>query len=721
MTRRELGRLLLIGGIGVAFGGCAQRSGPEVLSPQWWVELHRDGRIRMLTKRVEMGQGAHTGLRTLLGEELDVDPARIEIVQVSSDPRYGEIITGGSFTVAGWQERMRRAGATARHMLVEAAAGRWRVPATELTTHDGWISHANSGRRIAYGELVESAARLPAPAATALQLKPPHTWRYIGKPGAIAHHDAIVAGRAKYGIDVRLPGMCFAVLERAPVLGARLASFDDSESRRVPGFIKAVELRGNAWPSKNHCRDSVAVVANDSWAAQRARDVLRVTWDNGDRPILDTSTMFEVLNEHVARPGNVSLQRGNAERAGDTLHAHFEQPYLAHAPMEPPNATARFAAGRMEVWSGNQRQTRMKDAIVRELGLPPEQVIVHGELIGGSFGRRLEIDYGLEVAKLAHVLDRPVQVLWTRSDDLQFGLYRAGSVHRLSGVVDVNGDIKRLEHRFAADSVMLQQEPQEISAEGADWTLATPLICFPYEVPNLQFEHHAVKPMAPCAWWRGTYWNNVTTAVECFLDELAERAGQDPLAFRLRHLRSDQRRDFVVTQQVSMPFDPARLRGVLDAVASSSGWNQPVAAGHARGLACGLYDSPSCYAAVVVEAQFVGGVPVLSSAWVAVDVGIVVNPEIVKAQAISGFVFGASAALHEKVTWKAGRVEQSGFADYPPLRMSECPRIEVILVPSDNGICGIGEIVTPAAMAAVSNAVSRLTSKRIRRWPITQV
>jgi isoquinoline 1-oxidoreductase beta subunit len=374
----------------------------------------------------------------------------------------------------------------------------------------------------------------------------------------------------------------------------------------------------------------------------------------------------------------------------------------------------------MEVWSGTQRQTRMKDAIVNELGLKPEQVVIHAELIGGSFGRRLEIDYGVEAAKLAHVLDRSVQVLWTRSDDLKFGLYRPGSVHRLRADVDDSGAITRIEHRFAADSVFLQQEPAEISPEGADWTLATPLICFPYEVPNLRFEHHAVKPMAPCAWWRGTYWTNVTTAVECFIDELADAAVQDPLQLRLRHLRSDEKREFVITDKVSMPFDPARLRGVLDAAATGSHWNQPVAAGHARGLACGLYDSPSCYAAVIAEAQLVDGVPRLTSAWVAIDVGIVINPEIVKAQAISGFVLGASAVLHEQITWNAGRIEQGGFEDYSPLRMSECPRIEVILVPTDNGICGVGEIVTPAAMAAVTNAISRLTGTRVRRWPIRQ-
>lgn len=724
MTRREFSRLLVIGGVGVAFGGCGRQSSTACLSPQWWVELHSDGRTRMLTKRVEMGQGAHTGLRTLLGEELDVDPAGIEVVQVPSDSRFGEIVTGGSFTVAGWQERMRRAGATARLMLLQAAAQFLRVPVAELTTFNGSIEHAASGRKIAYAELIESAARLPTPSPASVHLKPAHSWRYIGKPGPIAYHDHIVTGRAQYGIDLRLPGMCFAVLERAPVIGARLVSFDDAEARRIPGFIKAVALRGNTWPNHDYCRDAVAVVANNSWAAQRARSVLRVSWDTGAGPLVDTTTMFTVLEEHVARAGAVSLNVGDVRLANQSrlqLEVQYRQPYLAHAPMEPPNAAARFAAGRMEVWSGTQRQTRMKDAIVRELGLAPEQVIVHAELIGGSFGRRLEVDYGLEAAKLAHALERAVQVLWTRSDDLKFGLYRSASVHRLRAAVDENGDMSRIEHRFAAESVMRQQLPAEISPDGADWTLATPLICFPYEVPNLRFEHHAVKPMAPCAWWRGTYWTNVTTAVECFIDELAEVAGQDPLAFRLRHLRTDRKREFVVTEQVRMPFDPARLRGVLNAVATSSGWTQPAAAGHARGLACGLYDSPACYAAVIAEARVVDGVPTLASAWIAVDVGVVVNPEIVKAQVTGGFLLGASAALQEKITWSAGEVEQRGFEDYSPLRMPECPRIEVVLVPGDNGICGVGEIVTPAAMAAVSNAVSRLTGKRVRCWPIRDV
>lgn len=717
VTRREFGRLLLVAGIGVAFGGCTDRSGATRLSPEWWVELHTDGRIRMLTKRVEMGQGAHVGLRTLLAEELDVQPDAIEIVQVVSDAKYGEIITGGSFTLAGWQERMRRAGATARHMLLEAAARSWRVPFGELATFEGTIEHAASGRKVAYREMVELAAQAPPPSPEAVHLKPQHAWRYIGKRTPMPYHPQIVSGRAQYGIDMRLPGMCFAVLERAPVLGARLIEFDDSDARRVKGFIATVALRGNRWPSEDHCRDAVAVVATNSWAAQQARDAVHVSWDYADAPLIDSATISNVFEEHIARPGIVSFERGdmNAPLESEAL---YHQPYLAHAPMEPPNATARFEGGRLEVWSGTQRQTRLQKAIVRELGIKAEDVIVHATLIGGSFGRRLEIDYGLEAAKLAQQLSRPVQVLWTRAEDLKFGLYRSGSLHRLRAAMDRDGRISHFEHRCVAESVMRQQQPAEITPDGADWTIATPLISLLYDVPNVRVEHHAVKPMVPCAWWRGTYWTQVTTAVECFMDELAERSAQDPLTLRLRHLESNQKREFVVNDKVRVPFDPARMRGVLNAVAASCGWNQSVAAGHARGLACGIYDSPECHAAVIAEARMVNGVPRLVAAYVAVDVGVVVNPEVVKAQAIGGFLMGASAALKEGLTWRAGRVQQSGFADYPILRMQECPRVEVVLVPSDSGICGVGEIVTPAAIAAVSNAVSRLTGNRIRRWPI---
>jgi isoquinoline 1-oxidoreductase beta subunit len=721
LTRRQLGQLILVGGIGLTFGGCARQPADRTLSPEWWLELHTDGRIRMLTKRVEMGQGAHTGLRTLLAEELDMNPESIEILQVPSDPKYGEIITGGSFTLAGWHERMRRVGATARYMLLQAAAKRWRVPVAELTTLDGFVQHPASRRRAAYRGFVAAAAELSPPAPESIALKPSTTWRYIGKSGAIAYHDKIVGGAAKYGIDVRLPGMCFAVLERAPAVGARLVAFDDTAARHTPGFIAAVALKGNAWPSHDYCRDAVAIVATNSWAAQQARNRLQVTWDSAPTASIDTPSIFKLFEERVARTGVVSFERGDvaiARHQHVRLEAQYQQPYLAHAPMEPPNATARVTDGRIEVWCGTQRQTRLKDAIVSALGVAAENVVVHAELIGGSFGRRLEIDYGVEAAKLASALGRPVQVLWTRSDDIRYGLYRSASVHRLAASLDDRGRMVSFEHRYVAESVLRQQEPEQLTSTGADWTLAAPLVALPYDVPNVRLEHHAVKPIVPCAWWRGTYWTNVTTAVECFIDELAERAGQDPLAFRLAHLSTGEKREFIVNETTRVPFDPTRMRAVLQAAAESSGWNLPVPEGHARGLACGIYDSPECHAAVVAEVRLREGVPTLVSAFIAIDVGIVVNPEIVRSQAMGGFVMGASAALREKITWKQGQVEQYGFENYPVLRMSDCPRIEVILVPSNHGICGVGEIVTPAAIAAVSNAVSRLMGKRTRSWPI---
>ena len=714
ITRRQFAQFVVLGGVGLTFASCDRAASSRPLSPAWWLELYADGRMRLLTSRVEMGQGAHTGLRTLLAEELDVDPDSLQIVQVPSDPRYGEIITGGSFTLAGWQERIRRAGATARYMLVQAAATRWAIPATEISTANGELSHSNSARRASYRDFVAAAAAGKVPAPESIQLKPPSAWRYIGKPGPIAHHAEIAAGAARYGIDFRLPGMCYAVLARAPIIGARLRRFDDSDARRVSGFIRTIALSGNGWPTLDHHRDAVAVVARDSWAAQTAREALRVEWDPGHRPALDTPTMFATLERECPRIANIA-------RAGlRYLEARYVQPYLAHAPLEPPNATAQYAHGRMEVWCGNQRQTRLKDAIVRELGLAPADVTVHATLIGGSFGRRLEIDYGLEAAKLAKALDRPVQLLWTREDDMRRALYRSGSVHRLAATLDRDGRIAMLTHSYAAESVLAQQEPEQLDGTGADWTLAAPLVSMFYDVPNVRLEHRPVQPMVPCAWWRGTYWNNVTAATECFMDELAQLAGEDPIAFRLRHLATDTKREFSVTPELRIPFDPTRMRRVLEALSRTELWSTPLTAGHARGVACGIYDSPECHAAVAVEMTMRNGEPSLHGATVVVDVGTAVNPSIVQAQAIGGFLMGASAALRERITWRNGSVEQRGFEDYPPLRMRDCPQVEVVIVPSDAGMCGVGEIVTPAAIAAVSNAASRLRGERIRSWPILQ-
>lgn len=722
-TRRQFAQFIVLGGLGLTFASCDRGAASRPLSPNWWLEVYADGAIRLLTSRVEMGQGAHTGLRTLLAEELDVEPDSLQIVQVPSDPRYGEIITGGSFTLAGWQERMRRAGATARHMLVQAAAKRWNVPVGEIATQAGELRHLASGRRAAYRDFVAAAASSAPPAPELVQLKAPSDWRYIGKAGPIAHHAEIAAGTARYGIDLRLPNMCFAVLARAPAIGARIVRFDDSEARRVHGFIKAVVLAGNTWPTLDYHRDAVAVVAGNSWAAQKAREALRLEWDFGARRDLNTQAIFATLDRECTRAGIVSREEGNVDsvpRSELRLEAHFTQPYLAHAPLEPPNATAQCEGGRIEVWCGNQRQTRLKDAIVRELGFAPENVAVHATLIGGSFGRRLEIDYGLEAAKLAKALERPVQLLWTREDDMRHALYRSGSVHRLAASLDRQGHIATFTHRYAAESVLAQQEPKEVSTDRGDWTIAAPLVSFLYDSPHVRMEHRPVAPMVPCAWWRGTYWNNVTAAVECFMDELAQLAGEDPLAFRLKHLAATGKREFVVTPDLRVPFDPARMRRVLEALGNSALWKAPRATGYARGVACGIYDSPECHAAVAVEMFMRDGVPCMRAATVVVDVGTVVNPSVVQAQAVGGFVMGASAALRERITWKHGEVEQQTFADYQLLRMQDCPPVEVVIVTSDAGICGIGEIVTPASIAAVTNAASRLLGRRIRSWPILQ-
>ncbi|MGH8175387.1 MAG: molybdopterin cofactor-binding domain-containing protein [Steroidobacter sp.] len=724
ITRREFAQWIVVGGVGLAFVGCRRMQTQRPLSPQWWLELHADGQIRMLTKRVEMGQGAHTGLRTLIAEELDVSPESIDIVQVPSDPEYGEIITGGSFTLAGWSERMRRAGATARHMLRQAAAERWNAPFAEVTTFDAHLNHEPSGRRLPYRECVSAAAASLAPPPETVALKPPHAWRYIGKPGPIAWHREIVQGTARYGVDVRLPGMCFAVLARAPVLGARLVKYDDATARRTPGFLKTIALAGNTWPNPDHCRDAVAVIAKNSWAAQRARAALIVEWDRGPRADVNTVSLLDELESLCARPGVISHEHGNVDAArmgaSRQLEALYRQPWLAHAPLEPPNATARVVNGRVEVWCGNQRQTRMKDAIVRTLDVKPEDVVVHASLIGGSFGRRLEIDYGVEAARLASELHQPVQVLWTREDDLKGGLYRSGSVHRLAASLDHTGRLRSFEHRYAAESVLRQQQPEQITEDGADWTLAAPLVALLYETPHARLEHRTSSPMTPCAWWRGTYWTHVTTAVECFMDELARISGQDPLAFRLAHLVSDEKREFVINNDTRVPFDPVRMRRVLNAVAERAGWSSPIPDDHARGLACGIYDSPECHAAVIAEMALRNGAPTLVGATVAIDIGTVVNPEVVRSQVMGGFVMGASAVLKEQITWRNGSVEQNGFHDYPIMRMDECPPIEVVIVASDAGFCGVGEIVTPAAMAAVSNAASRLLGRPIRSWPILQ-
>ncbi|HYE50922.1 MAG TPA: molybdopterin cofactor-binding domain-containing protein [Azospirillaceae bacterium] len=724
-TRRGFLRTLAVGAAGLAFAADVRATAAAAtFQPDLMLALDAAGRVRLTVRKVEMGQGAHAGLRAILAEELDLEPGRIELAQATSDPKFGQILTGGSFTAAGGWATLRLVGATARLMLVRAAAARWNEAPGRLATDGGAVLHPD-GRRLPYGDLVADAARQPRPAPDAVRPKERGRHRIVGTGagGVSPYHTEIVRGAARYGIDARLPGMLYASIERSPVIGGRAGGVDDAAARRVPGVVDVIALPGTAWPSQDHVRAGVAVLAENSWAAQRGRAALEVRWEDGPHQAFDSAAEMAEMVALCGTPGLPCRLEGSARDAAAappgarTAAAIYTFPYLAHAPMEPPNALAWVRDGFAEVWTGTQRQRRLHDALVRELGLPADGVLVHAPLLGGGFGRRLEVDYGLEAALLSRAAGRPVQVLWTREDDLTRGLYRPASAHRLTGWLDGAGMIGGHVHRTAAQSVFAQQEPGMMRPDGGDWTVGIPMATYGYAAANLAFEHHPMPARVPVAWWRGTASTTVQVAQECFMDELAALAGADPLEFRLRHLPPGRVSRAGYTEGEVVTFEADLMRRVLAAAAQAGGWGAPAPDG-ALGIACGLYDCPATYTACVAEVALRDGRPRVTRLVVATDCGLAVTPDVVRAQLVGGAVFALGSVFGQSIDFAGGRVRQRSFGDFPLPALADMPEIVPLVLESDRPPSGIGEPCIPVVTAAVMNAVSSATGRRVRSLPL---
>ncbi len=720
LGRRDFLKVVPLGGAALLLAGRlppAEAAEAATFSPHMSIAFDTTGAVRLTLRKVEMGQGAHQGLLTLAAVELDLDPARITLVQATSDPKFGQILTGGSYSLAGGWMALRPAVATARLMFVQAAAARWGIAAEGLRTADGAVLHPD-GRRLAYAALVADAAKLPVPDAKTVPLKPADAFAGAAGAGHGSPHAAVATGAACYGIDQRLPGMLFASIERAPVVGGTVLGFDEAAAKAVPGVVAVVPLAGNAWPTLDHVRAGVAVLAENSWAAQQGRARLAVRWDDGPRGGFDSDAFKAAMAARAATPGIGCRREGDlaaVPKDARRVERTYAFPYVAHAPLEPPNALAWVRDGRAEVWTGTQRQRRLHDALVRELKLAGDKVLVHAPLLGGGFGRRLEVDYGLEAALLSAKVKRPVQVLWTRGDDLTRGLYRPASVHRLVGWVGQDGRVLGHAHRYVGESVFRQQEPQLVRADGYDFSMAIPFATYGYDVPALDFDQHPMEPQVPCAWWRGTASTTLQVAQECFMDELAALAGTDPLAFRLRHLPKGRESSWSYMEGGAVTFRADLMRGVLEAAAKAAGWGGR--AGVAQGIACGLYDCPDTYTACVAEVAMGGGTPRLSRLVVATDCGLAVNPDRVQAQLVSNAVF-AFASLTQAITFRRGRAQQESFADFPLPTAADLPEVEAVVLPSTRPPSGIGEPATPVVTAAILNALAKATGRRPAGLPL---
>lgn len=674
----------------------AAADGPP-FKPNAFLRITADDRITVLLAHSEMGQGIWTALPMLIAEELDADWNRITVEHGPAGPDYFAVgapmqFTGGSSSTRSEFERYRRAGATARALLVEAAAKKFGVKANACRTENGRVIAGDKSAR--YGELVDAAAALKAPKTVAL--KDPKDWKLIGKPTKRLDSPEKIDGRAKFGMDVQFEGLLTAVVARSPVFGGTVSSFDATATKQIPGVRDVVQV-----PS------GVAVVADHFWAAKRGRDLLQVEWNLGPNEGLDSATLREEYTKYASDGGTVAAQAGDAAAAfGNTsnrIEADYAVPYLAHAPMEPLNCAVKIGADACEIWTGTQFQTLDQAVAARITGLKPEQVTIHTLFLGGGFGRRATptSDFVSEAVEVAKAAKKPVKTVWTREDDIRGGYYRPAFVHRVAVGLDSAGKPVAWQHRIVGQSILANSPFASMIKDGIDATSVEGVADSPYvkDVPDHRVELHSPEVGVPVLWLRSVGHTHTAFVMESVIDELAKAAGQDPLVYR---------RDLLQKH--------ARHLGVLELAAEKAGWATPLPKGRARGIA--VHESFGSYAAQVAEVSIVDGAIRVHRVVCAIDCGIAVNPAGITAQMESGIVFGLSAALYGRIDLTKGRVQQSNYHDYRVLRMNEMPQIDVHIVASTANPGGIGEVGVPPVAPAVANALFALTGERQRELPL---
>lgn len=733
-TRRRFLRATLstTGGLLVGFrlhaapGGSEEGPPSEAVALNAYVEIVPDGDVILTAPLPEIGQGVRTALPRILAEELSVDWSRVRVVQAEADPRYGSMGVGGSDSVADYWQPLRQAGATARELLVRAAAQTWDCDPAECKAEIGRVRHVPTGRSRPYGELAAAAAELPLPEPEEIRLRDPEDFRLIGRSAPGVDVDDMVTGRATYGLDVRLPGMAFAVVARCPVHEGRVESFDARAALRVPGVRQVVEieprrLEGNRYGA---VRGGVAVIADHTWAAMQGREALTVQWEEGPHREASTEAIrrrFHELRENpeatrVRVDGDVETTWTRAER---TLEADYELPLLPHVCMEPMNFTARVSGEGAELWGPTQNPRSLQSMAAAMLGLPEDAVRVHVSLAGGGFGRRLAYDYGVEAALVARAAGRPVQVVWSREDDVRHDFFRTPSHHRLRAGLDAKGRVTCWRHHLLTGS--LRRHILGPEAEPAELYDVAGAVDLPYaDLPVVEVEHTPVEIGVQLGSWRSVSHSFTVFAVESFLDEIAAAADRDPLDLRLELLGSPRQ----VSLELPLPgrrgrpnWHTGRLRRVLETAAEAADWRRSRPAGTALGLAACVYKRT--YAAHVAQVRVhADGKIEIQRIVAALDCGRVVNPTGVVAQIEGAAMDGVATVLYWQARVEDGRVHSSNFHDVGALRLGEAPEVEAHLVPSDEPPAGVGEPPYPSVAPAIVNAIFRATGRRLRSLPV---
>jgi isoquinoline 1-oxidoreductase beta subunit len=689
-----------------------------VFRPSAYLHIASTGEITFYITRSEMGQGIRTALPSVVGEELDVDPSTLILRQASLTPEFAKIRlrTSGSGSSTGTWKALRRAGATARQMLLTAAAQAWNVPASECSTRDAFVLHPVTGRRSSYASLAEAAARLPVPQD--VRLKANSDFRFIGTRRKRVDSPQIVRGEAKYGLDVALPGMRYAVAVRSPVFGEKPARWDSAAALKIPGVHEVVELESGL----ARC---VAVTADSPWQAIVARDALEVEWSEGEHRSFSTYDFYQQLREALVQP-NAYFSRSEGdyklavEQAAETFEAAYEWPLQAHCCMEPMNCTADVHNGECEIWVPTQAPEEARDRSAKLLGIAPERVRVNITLLGGGFGRRLYTDYVVEAVELSHKIGKPVQLFWTRDDDMKFGHFNPPNFNRLVATFDAQHSLTGIFHRVASSDLSIypptSDDPLRYAKDGDPWGGYDN----PYNFRALRVEYVPCASPVPTGPWRSVDYPGAVFARESFLDEIALRLRIDPIELRLQLL--EPRREFTLGDQ---KIDRGRLAKVLEVVREMSNWSAPVPVLKnrrcGRGIACNVYDSESYIAHVAEVSVGETGDIRVHRIVCAVDLGQVINPLGVEGQVESGIAWGLTSTLKSTMRFQNGQAQSSNFADYELLRFDEMPEIETHIVSSIQSPCGLGEQPVPPVAPSVANAVFAATGKRLRSLPLSLI
>jgi isoquinoline 1-oxidoreductase subunit beta len=701
------------------------------LHPSVYLGIDPDGTVWIVASRSEMGTTSRTTLPLIVADELDADWKRVKIEQAIGDKRYGDQNTDGSHSIRSFYGAMREAGATARFMLIQAAAHQWGVPAGECETDLHVVVHRSTNRKALYGELASAAAKFPVPPKEEVKFKPKSAWRYIGKGEVSYDLEALVTGKAIFGMDARADGMIYASIERPPVLGGKVKSFDDKETLKVTGVRQTVPIDPFKPPPAFQPLGGIAVIADNTWAAFQGRKKLNIAWDNGANETYNSDAYKNELRATSHNPCKVVRNIGDADaafaKANKVYEADYYVPLLAHAAMEPLVALAEFKDGKATLWAPTQNPQAVQDIVSKELGIAKEDVICHVTLLGGGFGRKSKPDYVAEAAVLSKKMGRPVKVVWTREDDIKFDYYNAVASMYMKAAVGANGKPTAWLQRSVFPPIPSIFDVNAVYGDAAHlqqgWT------DIPYDLPNLRVENGPAKAHVRIGWLRSVANIYHAFGIQCFTDELAHAAGRDPLDYLIDLIGEPRTIDFKGVEypnygasMEAYPWETGRLRHVTELVAEKSGWGKRK---HGKGTGVGIaaHRSFLTYVATVVEVEVNGqGEVRIPRVDMALDAGLIVNPEATRAQFEGAAVFGTSVVRSGEITATKGVIDQSNFQDYPVARINEVPgQTNVHIVDSDAPSAGVGEPGVPPFIAAFCNAIFAATGKRVRDLPITKL